>query len=400
MFVYDRCMPTTSAPSASEFLALDVASLSDAAVRESFLEARAQADQWDLVCARLAAAVHERGIPNEDGATTTPTWIQQHAGQHRGEAKQSVRVGTSLPEFPEVESAWRAGTISASAARTIVSGRCPGAEAEYAALQPLLLSFAEQRQYRTLRQAIIYYQRCARHDRPPHEPAGVFLQRVGDMWSLHGTLDALSGEYLASALAAAQHAPSLDDLRSPAERRAEALGLVAKSFLDAGNGEFEHTNAPHVSVHLDWATLTHGTPFASIGTDGTPVSRSVIEQVLCESNITRIVTGPKGDILDVGRANRTPSRALRKAVIARDQHCRFPGCDRPAGWSEIHHVEPWQHGGPTDLANLVLLCSHHHHVVHRPDWIAKLHDDEFVVITPAGREYRSRPPSRAPTSAA
>ena len=225
MFVYDRSMPATSAPSASEFLALDVASLSDAAVRESFLEARAQADQWELVCARLAAAVHERGIPNEDGATTTPTWIQQHAGQHRGEAKQSVRVGTSLPEFPEVESAWRAGTISASAARTIVSGRCPGAEAEYAALQPLLLSFAEQRQYRTLRQAIIYYQRCARHDRPPHEPAGVFLQRVGDMWSLHGTLDALSGEYLASALAAAQHAPTLDDLRSPAERRAEALGL-------------------------------------------------------------------------------------------------------------------------------------------------------------------------------
>ena len=120
----------------------------------------------------------------------------------------------------------------------------------------------------------------------------------------------------------------------------------------------------------------------------------MIEQVLCESNVSRIVTGPKGDILDVGRTSRTPTRAQRKAVIARDQHCRFPGCDRPAGWSEIHHVEAWQHGGPTDLHNLVLLCSHHHHVVHQPGWIAKFQGADFVVVNPVGREHRSRPPNQ------
>ena len=157
LFVYDRCMDIAVTRTASECLALDVASLSDAAVRELFLEARAEADRWELVCARLAAAVDQRGIPNEDGATSTPMWMQHHSGQHRAEAKQSVNVGRALAEFPAVGAAWASGTISASAARRIIAGRCPGAESEYAALEPILLEFAHRREYRTLNQAISYY---------------------------------------------------------------------------------------------------------------------------------------------------------------------------------------------------------------------------------------------------
>jgi hypothetical protein len=64
-------------------------------------------------------------------------------------------------------------------------------------------------------------------------------------------------------------------------------------------------------------------------------------------------------------------------------------------WTEAHHVIPWEHGGPTERANLVLLCSRHHHLIHKPGWHAKLlPDDELVVSGPNGRMFRSHPPRR------
>nr|WP_162184933.1 HNH endonuclease signature motif containing protein [Allokutzneria albata] len=60
--------------------------------------------------------------------------------------------------------------------------------------------------------------------------------------------------------------------------------------------------------------------------------------------------------------------AQRKALAVRDKGCAFPGCDRPPGWTEAHHVWHWIDGGPTDLGNLVLLCVHHHHVMHEQEW--------------------------------
>ena len=70
----------------------------------------------------------------------------------------------------------------------------------------------------------------------------------------------------------------------------------------------------------------------------------------------------------------------------RDGGCRFPGCTRPTGWTDAHHVVHWRHGGRTDLANLVLLCDHHHHVVHQPDWIVKFDGHELRVLKPDGIE--------------
>jgi predicted restriction endonuclease len=55
---------------------------------------------------------------------------------------------------------------------------------------------------------------------------------------------------------------------------------------------------------------------------------------------------------------------MRRAVIVRDRHCRFPGCDRPQSWCDAHHVEHWAHGGTTSVSNLLLLCRRHHRAVH------------------------------------
>ena len=78
--------------------------------------------------------------------------------------------------------------------------------------------------------------------------------------------------------------------------------------------------------------------------------------------------GGNGQVLDLGRTNRTVSPAQRKALIVRDGGCIFPGCDRPASWCDAHHIIHWLDSGPTDLWNLCLLCSAHHHIVHDGGW--------------------------------
>ena len=89
--------------------------------------------------------------------------------------------------------------------------------------------------------------------------------------------------------------------------------------------------------------------------------------------------------------------ALWNALVLRDQHCRFPGCDRPAHWTEGHHVRWFSEGGATAIANLVLLCSRHHHRLHLPGWKAKLSPDAaFEVTDPAGRVRVTRPPGADP----
>ena len=75
-----------------------------------------------------------------------------------------------------------------------------------------------------------------------------------------------------------------------------------------------------------------------------------------------------GTPVGVGRTRRTISAQLRKALVARDRHCRFPGCDMPVDWTDGHHKWHWVHGGPTVLWNLTLLCGRHHRLVHEGGW--------------------------------
>ena len=141
---------------------------------------------------------------------------------------------------------------------------------------------------------------------------------------------------------------------------------------------------PACSIVIDWQTLT-GKQWGRLDGDYTGTLHPTdVERLLCDCTVSRVVTGPDGLPLDVGRSRRTIPPQLRRALRVRDHGCRYPGCTRPHGWTHAHHVIHWKDGGTTDLVNLVSLCDHHHHVVHLPGWTAKFDGHTFTVFQPDG----------------
>ncbi|MCZ9880541.1 HNH endonuclease signature motif containing protein [Arthrobacter sp. B2a2-09] len=98
-----------------------------------------------------------------------------------------------------------------------------------------------------------------------------------------------------------------------------------------------------------------------------PVPAATLRKLACDADIIPVVLGGEGQVLDIGRASRVFPAHLRKAITARDKGCAFPGCTMPAPWCEAHHIEYWSRGGPTSTVNGTLLCSHHHHLIHKED---------------------------------
>ena len=102
--------------------------------------------------------------------------------------------------------------------------------------------------------------------------------------------------------------------------------------------------------------------------DGTPVPPSELARAMCDCDVTRIVIDADGTPLDLGRTRRLFTGPQRRAVIARDRECIWPGCHAPARWCEIHHTRWWERdGGPTSVDTGALICSYHHHETHRRD---------------------------------
>jgi hypothetical protein len=91
-------------------------------------------------------------------------------------------------------------------------------------------------------------------------------------------------------------------------------------------------------------------------------------RLACDATITRVLLDPRTATVDVGRSERVVTGATRRALNVRDKGCRWPGCDRSPSWTAAHHLLHWVNGGATDLANLVLLCNHHHWAVHEGGW--------------------------------
>jgi hypothetical protein len=102
------------------------------------------------------------------------------------------------------------------------------------------------------------------------------------------------------------------------------------------------------------------------------LSAAQIRRIACDAAVVPVVLGSKSEILDIGRATRVVPRAIRRALIRRDRGCSFPNCTKKAKWCAAHHVRHWAWGGPTALDNLVLICAHHHQIIHHTEWEVRI----------------------------
>ena len=124
---------------------------------------------------------------------------------------------------------------------------------------------------------------------------------------------------------------------------------------------------------------------------GIRVSAATARRLACDAATVEMQHGPDGQPLDVGRKTRTISPALRRALAARDRHCRFPGCQ--AHRCDAHHVRHWAQGGATALDNLVLLCRRHHRAVHEEGFAVKVDaSGAAAFVRPDGRVLPDAPP--------
>jgi hypothetical protein len=367
------------AQAVDELVGIDVSTMCDSEIRETLIAARREIDRQEAFVATLMVAVHRRGIPAGDGASSTPAWVQWQTGQRFSDARASLDAGRACESLPITAKAWVQGEISASAARTICRGVRDGHEDVYAAIEDDLVDCAAERDLRGLDVWIRHYQtRCDALDgTEPAEKNGLYLSRVGNRTALGADLDALAGATVAEAIDAATDRPTEGDDRSPARRRADALTRVCRFFLDHADLPVEGGERPHLAFVVKCDTRT-GQPETA---GDTALSPAQINRLLCDAKVSRIVLGPDGTPVDVGSATYRPSRAVRRAVIFRDGHCRYPGCDRRPSWCEVHHVIAFP-DGPTVLVNLLLLCDFHHDVLHKPGWRATFDGTTFTVINP------------------
>ncbi|WP_029135443.1 HNH endonuclease signature motif containing protein [Nakamurella lactea] len=198
--------------------------------------------------------------------------------------------------------------------------------------------------------------------------------------------------------------PALKDPRSPATRRAHALGEVLSRYLKIGAGPRHGGQLPQivvtVALHDLQEQLGRGRPGY---TDA--LTAADVRLLACDAKILPVVLGGPSEVLDLGRARYTFSPAIRRAITVRDIGCSWPGCDRPGSWCEAHHVRWWiRDTGPTSLDNGALLCPEHHQQIHRGHWTMWIADDgtpEFIPppwIDPDQRPRRNRLHRPAPTN--
>ena len=205
------------------------------------------------------------------------------------------------------------------------------------------------------------------------------------VWYVDGRLDPEGGAKLASALEAVAGPPAPDDKRSAAQRRADALVDLVGERLDAGRLPTTGGQRPHLTLTAELATLQRQPGSRAAELDwGQTICGESARRLACDAALTPILVDEQGEPLSVGRATRVIPPAMRRALALRDRTCRWPGCDRPARWSDAHHLQSWLDGGETRLSNLALACRAHHRLVHEGGW--------RLVRTPGG-ELEAIPPT-------
>ncbi|MCU1423400.1 MAG: endonuclease [Microbacteriaceae bacterium] len=191
-------------------------------------------------------------------------------------------------------------------------------------------------------------------------------------------IDAVVGEELRAARD--DKAVADADTRTLPQRRADAAERIFRHAVTCTAREGLPIATMVVRVSL--ADLRSGLGVASIDGVAEPISAGAARIVAADSNLIPAVFGGRGEILDMGRAQRLFTRSQRLALIERDDGCAWGGCSSPPAYAEAHHLEWWSQGGSSDLSNGIMLCSFHHHRIHDDGWEIELREQVPYFIPP------------------
>jgi len=332
--------------------------------------------------------VARREAYRDYGATSTESWTVEHFGVSKATARTLTHVGEKAGDLPHLLGSLCAGDVSFDKVRAVVDVATPDTDEE----------LRNQARVYTVRDLAD----LARTAAPP--PTGNSERPNGDSKYLrfndkYRTISAQLppdnyAETRACLEARAKEVPS--DGETPWDQRLcdGFLELIRSS--ESGSTSPATTASPYVVVaHVPLTSLVDDageqTNLAGELDHVGLIDGETVQRIACDATVAVAVDDDVGHTMYEGRARRFPSDAQRREVKRRDRHCRFPGCTNVT-FTNVHHIVAWRPGGGTDLPNLVLLCKHHHGVVHRNGWTMSGDANvELSIVSPTGGAMVSRP---------
>lgn len=354
-----------------------------------------------------------RGVIAASDACGPAEWVVDHSGDtaqiREATALARVAAGCALPAYAELAQPVRNGRIAVSVADAVL--REHGKLGDYLpeeAMSEALADLVSVAQSATEPQAVSRLSRRlmgaaaragslqASQDRL-HDRRGLTSFGEDHLGLFHArlVLDPASHAIVSSALEALAPPRAETDLegsplpqsRNADQRRADALVEVCAAYAERGPTVRLGARA-RVVITMPLTELREGTGSGSIPT-GEILGPETVRRMACDAAVIPVVLGSASEVLDVGREQRVVTAAQLVALHHRDGGCTFPGCSRPPGWCQAHHVRHWATGGRTTLENLALLCSRHHTVVHRRAYNA--------TVSPTGVTWLRRTASPRPS---
>lgn len=312
-----------------------------------------------------------RGGHRAHGYPSVTAFLKHRCRMAAGRAHRLVSAAHARLIAPKVFRAWQGTRISTDQAFRLLETASVVPE-QFAPAEKSLIETVEDLGVTDTRRALNYWQQSVdgpgtmRSEREQDEMRGISASRSLDgMVRVDGWMTSLAGEALLTALDALMPPPGSDDTRTPRQRRHDALEDLVRNYLDHGDTPVVGGEKPHINLVCDLAALQGIAGGLHETENGHVLTINQLRTLACDCSLSRIVFGPDGEIIDVGRRTRVIPAALRRAIIARDRHCTWQGgCDRDPRWCDVHHDLAWADGGTTDATNCRLFCRYHHTRTH------------------------------------
>ena len=344
---------------------------------ETLLAAR---NKLDAEIARSLQALDVRDVTVHECGRTTGSWLVEEQRLTRVEASRRMGVARLLPYHPELTAGLATGDVSHEHARLILDclRRLPSEWARVAELE--LIAAAAEVDPTSLGQLC----RELRLRSGADEDAEAAAQRMfRDRWlrlattfqgmvHLEGMLDPESAAIVSTAITPLLATAGPEDGRDSGQRRADALVELARMALAGGKLPDHGGDRPQIVVSIPWLELRDGLSAGQLSTatvNGAPITPAIARRIACDAGIIPAVLGGPSEILDLGRSQRSFSRAQRRAAALRDKGCVFPQCQAGLERCQLHHLNFWEFGGQTNLHDSAYLCTFHHWLVHHTNWI-------------------------------